>query len=57
MGEIKAAEACAVIATKVAGVRTGKPEDPVSHDIRKYATWPKQDGQPGYRRRLLDSGD
>ena len=43
--------------TKVAGAQE-KPEDPVSHDIRKYATWPQQDGQPeGYRRRLLDSDD
>ena len=56
MGEIKAAETRAAM-TRVAGAR-GKPEDPVSHDIRKYATWPQQDGQPeGYRRRLLDSDD
>ena len=55
MGEIKAAQACAM--TKVAGARA-KPEDPVSHDIRKYATWPQQVGQSeGYRRRLLDSDD
>ena len=58
MGEIKAAEARAVMATKVAGARTAKPEDSVSHDIRKYATWSQQNGQPeGYRRRLLDSVD
>ena len=32
--------------------------DTSSHDIRRYATWPPQDGQPeGYRRRLLDSDD
>ena len=56
MGEIKAAEARTAM-TKAAGARA-KPEDPVSHDIRKYATWPQQDGQPeGYRRRLLDSDD
>ena len=54
MGEIKAAETRAVM-TKVAGA-IAKPEDPVSHDIRKYATWPQPDGQSeGYRRRLLDS--
>ena len=48
----------AVIATKTAGARIAKPEDPVPHDIRKYATWPQQDDQPeGYRRRLLDSDD
>ena len=35
MGELKAAEARADRATKVAGVRTVKPEDPVSHDIRQ----------------------
>ena len=58
MGEIKAAEARAVMATKVAGARTAKPEDPVFHDIRKYVTWPQQDGQPeGYRQRLLDSDE
>ena len=52
MGEIKAAEARAAM-IKAAGA-SAKPEDPVSHDIRKYATWPQQDGQPeGYRRRLL----
>ena len=56
MGEIKAAEA-RVAMSKTSGTRT-KPEDPVSHDIRKYATWPQQDGQPeGYRRRLLDSDE
>ena len=53
MGEIKAA-----MAAKVVGARTAKPEDSVSHDIRKYATWPQQDGQPeGYRKRPLDSDD
>ena len=58
MEEIKAAGARAAMATKVAGARTAKPEDPVSHDIRKYSTWPQQDGRPeGYRRRLLDSDD
>ena len=58
MGETKAAEAPATMVTKVVGTRTAKPEDPVSHDIRKYATWPQQDGQPeGYRQRLLDSDE
>ena len=57
-GEIKAAETRAAMATKVAGTRAAKHEDPVSHDICKYATWPQQDGQlEGYRRRLLDSND
>ena len=57
MGEIEAAEARAAMTTKVTGARTAKPEDPGSHEKRKYATWPQQDGQPkGYRRRL-DSDD
>ena len=43
-GEIKAAEARAAINMKVAGARTAKPEDPISHDIRRYATWPQLDG-------------
>ena len=58
MVEIKAVEARRKNAAKVAGVRKVKPENPVSHDIREYATWPQQDSQPeGYRRRLLDSDD
>ena len=28
--------------SKVAGVRTVKPADPVCHNIREYATWPQQ---------------
>ena len=49
---IKAAVAHGKKASKVAGVCTVKPADPVCHDIREYVTWPQQDGQPeGYRRR------
>ena len=58
MDEIKGAEARAAMATKVAGTRAAKHEEPASHDICKYATWSQQDGQPeGYRSRLLDSDD
>ena len=57
VGEIKAAEVRAAINMKVAGAGTVKPEDPISHDIRRYATWPQQDGQPEALSRRPYPGD
>ena len=40
IGEIRAAEALGEKTSKVAGVHTVKPADPVCHNIREYTTWP-----------------